>query len=199
MKKNIYLLLIFISVVFCFPLLAKGAVVEMTVTINDFRIPQRAVMLGLPLNTVMGTMSARITAVGNDGSVQGIGNFPYDEAYPGVSTTFSFPYSSTLAPYNIYTEIQVDTASSTACKADCTKVSTGGSTGWYYIHPYAGDSHYTIFCWPTLPSCGYYDWAVCPAAPMSTCGGNNGFALPSASVVNGYWRSPSLYTITGNQ
>ncbi|MCX6720628.1 MAG: hypothetical protein NTW11_02385 [Candidatus Staskawiczbacteria bacterium] len=195
MKKIIFTTLLLSTLISCFPLSAFGAIVEVTATINSVQIPQRAATMGKSVSTEFYLPNSRMVIAQTNGSVVATGSLPSGRLKQGASATFSFAYDPTLAPYNVYAEVSVSNTAGTAiCKADCGNVTSGAS--WAYFS--SGSLYYN--------TAGSWSIASCPAttdSPPSQCTASSAnsslIALDTAKVVNGYWRSPTIYTITLNQ
>ncbi len=185
MKKILISILFFAALLFCFPSSALGSVIEVTVTITGVQLPQRAIIMSMPEDTKFYIPDSRIIITRHsDGAIMGVGNLSSNQLKMDSSTTIAFPYSGVLAPYDIYAEVKVNTTvGTTVCDAGCGTVTSGAD--WAYLF---GDSLYYFY------GSSWFK-ASCPSSCTASASNSSRIALSKNKVVNGYWRSPSLYTI----
>ncbi len=199
MKKILFLISLSIICFPLFPLSGLAAVYEVTVTINQVRVPERAaMMLKDPSSTKFKMNGAsRITIVqhspndtplDSDGTVKANRTIAF---YDGQSAGVSFSYDSSVATnpkYAVYIESLVSAQGTLIkCRADCSPVAA--NSGWYYE-----DFNYDYTGVPN------WDHADCPNPPCT--GDTRSIAVDPIHVVSDsvtpstkYWRSPAIATI----
>lgn len=218
MKKNLTIIL-FLLAISIFPTgKILAATVEMNFTINSVKIPERAgmVLAADRPYTEFFLYSTRVVITDKNGLVANsmkLTNPTQDTSAMGYGSyaNISFPYSQTLAPYNVYTEVwAIPQTSNVACKANCLGVA--GGSGWYvayynihYRSPSNGDAINYKNCPYSLCTSyrdniafdrnnivGYnnYNNIICGGgSTICNIAGNN------SGVSTYYWRSLSLKTI----
>jgi len=216
MKKELLSIFFFSAVLFFSPLNANGAVVELTVTIDSLRIPERAeaVVTDDRPDTEFILPSASLVILDKNGDIaqpnidlyySGFDNNESSDLMFFKKNSFAttdFTYDVNLAPYQVYIDIPVTKQSvdSTVFTADCsphTYLIDG--VAWYYtafrINEKEIDNGKGIL----------NIYHVCPRYACNNeneCYNNDYLAFEPTNIVRhkGYnigqfWRSPSIYSI----
>jgi len=139
MKQKILFSLFFLTFYFCFPILTKATVVEVTVTITSFTVPERSsfsLRYDRP-SSEANVGGARITIEDKNSRVVGAGTLKnasggdQNVLIENNSTTIAFPYDSTLDPYGIFVDVKVTAqGANILCTAACNPIAA--SSGWWY-------------------------------------------------------------------
>jgi len=189
--KKILLSILFLIVFFCFPRSAFGANLDITVTINSVRIPERSAMVrasDLP-NSEFVFSYGRIVVVNKNDSIVARSDF-LTGIRAGAGATISFSYNTAEAPYNIHIEVRAfgEAGGDSLCPADCS-ISPAGFGG-YFIQFYLLD-----------PDVSPVNNPYCPwSSPCGQVGGQY-MGVDSANVKfdsslgRHYWRLPAIFCI----
>ena len=163
---------------------------ELTVTINNIQIPERAAMILAPdraIGTEFQLSSSRIVVVKDIAPTTPVNVSAVSNLKANSSVIIPFPYESSVQ-YSVHLEQSASPqGSNIICKADCTPVPA--NSGWYYSTS------------ALLYSSGgvYNANSPCPSA---VCGSFQSYIAFDPTHVFGtgakYWRSPSLFTIAAN-
>src|SRR3989339_1930503 len=186
MKKTLFSIVFLTATLFCLPVPALGAIVQLTVTISSIQIPERAAMLYKSVNKEFAfDGGARVVVVKKSDGTLGTpiaAEEIYHSTYgrgvlrQGSSAKIAFNYDPTLVPFNVYIEIvAMTTGGDIYCSAGCIPVSNSyrSATSLYMIE--GGD-------------------VSCPAPACDSPNSVN-IAFPSGNIFsqkgsNEYWRSP---------
>lgn len=134
--KKIFFLILFLAIIFCFPLSAFGANLEITVGITSVRIPEAAINMFAPdgPNTEFTLYQGTYITLVDDSSdsvVAGMYNTVYVRRNETITISYSnYDITKTYKVY-FYQRAEPQQQSQTIYKADCTPVAAG--SGWYYL------------------------------------------------------------------
>jgi len=198
MKNNILLILFSLPIIFCFPLSADAAVMELTFTVSSLNIPERAAILtssNYP-DTEFLLRQARIVAMVGT-SVKAIKYFPKNsngDVQEGESLIITFPYSVGTS-YDLHLEVRGwNQGSNIMCTVKCDVIPANSNqcVAWDSVYYKNFSPSGSASCPSTTCSGSNYRDRLSFAGP---CYGYYDYNSTKSGTTYYFWRSPTILTI----